>query len=271
MGTHGCYVYGITRRIDALPLAEKGIDPACPVYTLPDGNIQAIVSEVSLAEFGEEALEANVQDLQWLAARVRAHESILEAILPHCTLIPMRFCTIFLSESRVREMLAECHDGYINTLTRLDGRKEWGVKVYVDSAIIAQRVGDISDKVKKLEMEMAEKSGGAAYLWKKRLDEAVAVEANRVSIEVAERSHELLSGHAEESVANPLQSRESTGHTEEMILNGAYLVADERLAAFQVKLAGLDDEYVALGFSFRVSGPWPPYNFVANERTRERS
>ena len=268
MDSHGCYVYGITRRVDTLPLAEKGIDPACPVYALPYENVQAIVSEVSLAEFGVEVLEANVQDLQWLAARVRAHESILEAILPHCTLIPMRFCTIFLSESRVREMLAECHDGYINTLTRLDGRKEWGVKVYVDRAIISQRVGDISDKVKKLEMEMAEKSGGAAYLWKKRLDEAVAVEADRVSIEVVERSHELLSGHAEESVANPLQSRESA---EEMILNGAYLVADERLAAFQAELAGLDDEYVALGFGFRESGPWPPYNFVANERTRERS
>lgn len=259
MGAHGYYVYGITRRIDGLPLAEKGIDAACPVYALPDGNIQAIVSEVSLAEFGEEALEANVQDLQWLAERVRAHESILEAILPHCTLIPMRFCTIFLSESRVREMLAERHDDYINTLTRLDGRKEWGVKVYVDSAIIAQRVGDISDKVKNLEMEMAEKSGGAAYLWKKRLDEAVAVETDRVNIEVAQRSHDLFSGYAEESVTNPLQGREGA---EEMILNGAYLVADERLGAFEAELSGLEDEYVALGFSFRASGPWPPYNFV---------
>ena len=264
MDTHACYVYGITRQIDGLPLAEKGIDSTYPVYALPYENVQAIVSEVSLSEFGVEMLEANIQDLQWLAERVRAHESILEAILPHCTLIPMRFCTIFLNESRVCEMLAERRDDYLNTLTRLDGRKEWGVKVYVDSAIIAQRVGDISDKVKKLEMEMAEKSGGAAYLWKKRLDEAVAVETDRVSIDVAQRSHDLLSSHAEESLNNPLQGRESTGRPEEMILNGAYLIADERLGAFQAELAGLEDEYVALGFSFRVSGPGPPYNFVAN-------
>jgi hypothetical protein len=58
MDTHGCCVYGITRRIDALPLAEKGINPACPVYALPYENVQAIASEVSLAEFGVEVLEA---------------------------------------------------------------------------------------------------------------------------------------------------------------------------------------------------------------------
>ena len=264
MDTHGYYVYGITRRIDGLPLAEKGIDPTCPVYLLPYENIQAIVSKVSLAEFGEDVLEANVQDIEWLAEKVRSHESILDAILPHCTLIPMRFCTIFQTENRVREMLGEHHDGFVNTLTRLEGKKEWGLKVFGDGAILAQRIGEVSDRVKRLEMEMAEKSGGAAYLWKKRLDEATAAEIDRVNIECAQRGHDRLSSHAEESVTNPLQGKEITSRKEEMILNGAYLVADKRLGAFQAELSGMEDEYGALGFSFEVSGPWPPYNFVAS-------
>ena len=262
---HGYYVYGIMGRINSLPIAqlpEKGIDPTYPVYALPDRAIQAIVSKVSLAEFGQEVLEANLQDLQWLTAKVYAHESIIEAILTHGTLIPMRFCTIFRSESRVREMLGEHYDDFVNTLTRLNGKKEWGLKIFSDGEIIAQRIGEVSDRVKKLEMEMAEKSGGTVYLWKKRLAEAIAAETDRVNIECAQRSHDCLSSHAEESVINPLQGKETTSRKEEMILNGAYLVADERLGAFQAELADLEDEYVALGFSFQVSGPWPPYNFV---------
>ena len=264
---HGFYVYGIMRRIDDLSVArlpEKGIAPTYPVYVLPHRAIQAIVSKVSLVEFDQEALETNLQDTQWLAAKVYAHESIIEAVFAHCTLIPMRFCTIFRSESRVREMLGEHHDDFVNTLTRLEGKKEWGLKVFGDGAILAQRIGEVSDRVKRLEMEMAEKSGGAAYLWKKRLEEAIAGEIDRVGIECAQHGHDRLSSRAEESVTNPLQGKEITSRMEEMILNGAYLVADERLGAFQAELAGLEDEYGALGFSFQVSGPWPPYNFVAS-------
>ena len=265
--SHGYYVCGIMGKTNGLSLAqlpEKGIDPTYPVYVLPDRTIQAIVSKVSLAEFGQEVLEANMQDLQWLTAKVYAHESIIEAILTHYTLIPMRFCTIFRSESRVREMLSEYYDDFANTLTRLKGKKEWGLKIFGDGAILAQRIGEVSDRVKRLEMEMAEKSGGAAYLWKKRLDEAIAAEIDRVNIECAQRGHDRLSSHAEESVINLLQGKEITSRKEEMILNGAYLVADERLGAFQAELAGLEDEYGALGFSFQLSGPWPPYNFVAS-------
>ena len=48
-----------------------------------------------------------------------------------------------------------------------------------------------------------------------------------------------------------------------MILNGAYLVAGERVAAFQSELASLEKEYTDLGFRYEMTGPWPPYNFVA--------
>lgn len=270
---YGYYVYGIMGRINSLPtekLPGKGIDPDCPVYALPNLAVQAIVSKVSMKEFGQKALEANLHDMQWLADKVHAHESILEAILPHCTLIPMRLCTIFRSESRVREMLAEYHDDFINTLAHLEGRKEWGVKVYVDASIIAQKIGKISDRVKRLEMEIAEKSGGAAYLWKRKLDDAIAVEIDSTTIEYVQRSHDRLSSHAEDSVTNPLRDKASTGRTDEMILNGAYLVADEHLEAFRTELADLGAEYGFLGFSFHLSGPWPPYNFVAGAFSEDR-
>jgi hypothetical protein len=48
----------------------------------------------------------------------------------------------------------------------------------------------------------------------------------------------------------------------EMLLNGAYLVAEKELAVFRAELQMLEEAYGGLGFSYAMIGPWPPYNFV---------
>jgi len=263
---HAYYVYGIvsgdgSRPIEGLP--QVGIDPAYPVYALPYQAIQAIVSRVSLPEFGQAQLEANLNDIEWLKARVYAHQNVLDAVLASHTLVPVRFCTIYRSESGVREMLAQHYDDFVAALARLKGRQEWGVKVYCDRETLIQKIEAVSDRVKELRTEIARKPEGMAYFLKKRVEEAIAEEVERVSDEYAQRSHDRLTSRAEEAVVLPLQGREITGREEEMILNGAYLVASERLAAFQSELASLEKEYTDLGFRYEMTGPWPPYNFVA--------
>ena len=256
-----CYVYGVIKGGVCNP-ALSGIDPAYPVCALPYGNIQAVVSEVALDEFGQDALESNLRDIAWLESKVRAHEDILETIMADHTLIPMRFCTIFRGENRVLEMLLEHYESFTNTFGRLEGRKEWGIKVYADAATLSERVGEVSDRVRKLETEMASKSPGAAYIWKKRLDEAIAEEIERVGDECVQRSHDRLSFRSDEQTTCPLQGREITGLNEEMVLNGAYLVVEEQLNTFEAEFNALREEYGRLGFSFQLHGPWPPYNFV---------
>ena len=221
------------------------------------------MSRVSLQEFGQEELEANLEDIQWVESKVLAHQGVLETVLVSRTLVPMRFCTIYRSESRVQEMLAQHYDDFVDALEHLEGEQEWGVKVYCDGETLAQRVGKISDRIKELQAEMEQKSSGAAYFLKKKMDETIAEEVERVSDEYAQRSHDRLSSHAEEAVINPLQSRKLTGRQEAMVLNGAYLVAEEQLAGFRAELESLEGEYSDLGFSYEMTGPWPPYNFVA--------
>ncbi|MBU0703235.1 MAG: GvpL/GvpF family gas vesicle protein [Chloroflexi bacterium] len=265
-GGDGYYVYGIVGGDSSQPvegLPEEGIDPAYPIYALPYQAIQAIVSKVSLREFGQKALEANLNDMEWLETKVYAHQSVLETTLASHTLIPLRFCTIYKSESRVQEILARHYDDFVDALARLEGKQEWGVKVYCDGETLAQRVGESSDRVRELKAEIDEKSSGAAYFLKKKLEETVAEEVERVGDEYAQRSHDRLSSHAEETVVNPLQSKEITGRKEAMILNGAYLVAEERLTAFRAELESLEEECGDLGFSYEMTGPWPPYNFVS--------
>jgi hypothetical protein len=271
---YGHYVYGIvwgdgSEPVEGLP--EEGIDSAYPVYALPYQTIQAVVSEVSLQEFGQETLEANLNDIKWVEAKVLAHQRVLEAVLVSHTLIPMRFCTIYRSESGVQEMSAQHYDDFLETLARLEGKQEWGVKVYCDGETLAQRVGETSDKVKEFKAEMEQKSSGAAYFLKKKMDEAIAEEMERVSDEYAQHSHDRLSSHVEEAVINPLQSKELTGRKEAMVLNGAYLVAEEQLATFRAELENLSEEYGDFGFIYEMTGPWPPYNFVSTCTEPSRS
>jgi len=262
----GYYIYGIMKNdgsqtIGRLP--EKGIDPIYPVYALSHRAIQAVVSKVSLQEFGQQELEANFNNIHWVDAKARFHLSVLETLLADGTVIPMRFCTIYRSERRMQELMEQYYDKLLDTLARLDGKQEWGVKIYCDSEALAQRIGEISDRVKELRTAIAQKSEGAAYFSKKKLEEVIAAEIERISDEYAQLSHNRLSSHAAEAVINSLQDKKITGRKEEMILNVAYLVTDEQLAAFRAELESLEKEYGDLALSYEITGPWPPYNFVA--------
>jgi hypothetical protein len=75
-------------------------------------------------------------------------------------------------------------------------------------------------------------------------------------------SHDRLARQAEDAALNGLHASELTGREEQMILNGAYLVAEECLPAFHGELESLAEEYGGLGFSYELTGRWPAYNFV---------
>ena len=271
-GGCGVYLYGIALgdgREPSTGLPEGGMDPAYPVYALPprardpqSAAIHAIVSRVSLQEFGQEALEANMKDEKWLEAKVYAHQGVLVAASASRPLIPMRFCTIFQGEGRVQEMLYQHCENFAGTLARLRGKQEWGIKAYCDGVALGRKVGEGSEGAGEIRAEMDQTSRGAAYFLRKKLEETLAEEVGRISQEYAQRSHDRLSGHAERTAIGVLQDRELTGRQEVMVLNGAYLVAEGQLGVFRAELKRLEEEYGESGFSYEMTGPWPPYNFV---------
>lgn len=265
-GEEGCYVYGVAGengRDALLNLDVRGIDPQHPIYPLACRDLLAVVSTVSMREFGLTTLQSNLKDIRWLADKARAHEAVLEAASNVCTLVPMRFCTIYPNEDRVREILDEHHDVFSQALARLDGKREWGVKCFCDRVILAEKARETSEKYRQMQSDAAQKSSGAAYFLKKKLDETAAAEAERLSDECAQQSHTRLSDCASESVVNPLRDRDLTGRKDEMILNGAYLVSEDSLSAFKDELTALSAKYGELGLSCELTGPWPAYNFAA--------
>ena len=252
----GWYVYGVVpaaQTSDSAFADARGVHASGAVVLVADGELAAIASEVPFAEFGEAAIEENLRDEAWLEEKVRAHEAVLEAALPRTPLVPFRFGTIYRSDEQVRLMLRE-HAYLADTLERLRGRVELGVKVFADPEAFERSHGG------QAEGEPAE--GGRAYLLRKQRDRQLAEARASFTAACAQESHERFLAAADDGRANPLQRPEATGRTGEMILNGAYLVGAEHEAAFRDALAALESSYEPDGVRYELTGPWPPYNFV---------
>lgn len=126
------YVYAVCRPFDAALQSQLAGVADDPPRLLAHGDLVAVVSHVPEADFGEEALRARLEDLDWLTATARAHQQVVDALTAVTTPLPLRLATVFRDDSGVRVMLEEREAAFRRTLDRLDGRVEWGVKVYVE-------------------------------------------------------------------------------------------------------------------------------------------
>ena len=260
-GAVACYVYGITRAGNGPPPDVEGVDPRVPLHFVSQGGVRALASAIALDEFGSEAMAEQVKDLAWVEQKVRAHDAVVKEMLARGPVAPCRFCTVLRDEQDVRAVLARHEASLLATLDALEGKKEWGVKVFAPPAEAAPPAP-----------QSAAASGKDYFLQKKR-DEQARAEAARAARDAGEACHRELSAVASAATKLPAGSRgidERRGaRPPESVLNAAYLVADAHLDAFHSLVAALAAQYAAVGVTVEVTGPWPPYNFVSLDLSLE--
>jgi hypothetical protein len=212
-----------------------------------DQSLAAIVGEVPLNEFGQEALPERLNDRAWLEEKARAHERVIERLGETSTVVPLRFGSIYRDLSAIEELVDARRLELLRVLDRVRGRVEIGVQAWLDGRRTAEA-----------EMQPA---GGRAYLERRRDERARAEEAAIRLQEVLADAHDRLLARAVDGVVNRPQPRELTAREQEMIFNGAYLVpsGDESIALQAVEL---NEQHRGLGLTFELTGPWPPHNFV---------
>lgn len=254
----GSYVYGVAAVGTELPAELGGVDPARPVHLVESHGLTAIVSAVSLTEFGEETLREKLNDVGWLEETARAHENVLEATLEETAVVPLRLCTVFTDDGQVREMLARERGVLLDALDRLAGKAEWGVKAF---AAVAALEREVDARGGGAEEDRAV-SAGTAYMNRKRREAHSREQVEEVADEWARLIHDRLSEVAAEALLNPLQRPEVSGHDGEMLLNGVYLLAAEKVSDFRDLLVELRDDLDRKGVEIVLTGPWPAYNFV---------
>ena len=263
------YLYGVmaaTGEIDA-NLPRSGMDPAHPVSTLRHRSMQVLVSKVPAKIYGPDALPSRMKDSRWVEKKVRAHAQIIKALGASRTIVPFRFGTVRVQEDDVYEIIEARYEKLLNTLGRLEGKQEWSLRMYRDrdqlldhlrasEQIVEDSLDDIS---RGMALFVKDEMGNVHHLAEKELVQLICENCFH-------RTHEMLLNYAEQAV-----QKEQPGHHvphRKMISNVAYLLTAEKVDAFKAIVEGFAGEYRSLGFSFELTGPWPPFHFVGDNDER---
>jgi hypothetical protein len=255
-----CYVYCVVpagRRPALEGLAP--VDPAFGFDVLTHGDLSAVMSKVRLDEFGADALRRNLEDLEWLERTALAHDAVLRRALACEAVVPLRICTIFSDEERVRDMLVREREYFVGDLERLRGHAEWSVKVLADRRTLNAGAGE---RRSALAAAAEGESRGHEFFARWKEDRLLREEA-RAAVEAAAReTHACLQREAAASVLLRPQHPDVSRRAGEMVMNGAYLVERSREGAFQAVTRELAERHRARRLELEVSGPWAPYSFV---------
>jgi hypothetical protein len=261
------YVYGIVDPEEvAADQLSAVVSARCPLELVQAGTVAAITSPVGLDEFGEEELRERVEDLEWLEVTARGHEGVLEQVQQWATVVPMRLCTVYRTRESLCETLLRQEQFLREALTRLAGKAEWGVKIYVDSArddgaAVEDQPSD-GDLAEDDAEGPASDKPGADYM-RARRRHAEQVEETALAVqEMCAEAHARLSAVAVDAELSRPQPPELSQHPGEMVLNGVYLVPDEEREGFAETVLQLQREHADDGTEFELTGPWPPYNFI---------
>lgn len=255
MTADGKWVYAIAERVAITPLAQiKGVGGR-GVRTVAAAGLTAVAEDVGVAEFGEEALRRNLEDLDWLEATARAHHRVIDAVAEQGPLVPMRLATVYSDDAHIAAMLNERGTDFRSALRRISGRYEWGVKAY------AERQPEASDdSAVTAGVSVPGAGAGAAYLRRRRDQLAAQKDTRRETLAGAEMIHAELSRYAAETRLHPPQAPQLTGSKAPMVLNAAYLLDSARGEEFAAAVTALAGQHP--GLRLELTGPWPPYSFA---------
>lgn len=265
MEPHGVWIYAVTGRVNAASLDQLEGVGGGPVRAIAAGDLTAVVGDVGLAEFGEQALRRNLEDLDWLGATARAHHRVIDALAQLGPLVPIRLATVYSSDGGVAAMLAERDTDFRAALARIRGRTEWGVKAYAAAGRAEPQNASSGAEAPA----SREPGAGTAYLQRRRGQLTAQKNARRRMLADAETIHAELSEHAVGARLHPPQAPQLTGSKALMILNAAYLLDDERGEDFASAVAALAERYPSM--ELELTGPWPPYSFAADAEREDVS
>ncbi|MEI7828687.1 MAG: GvpL/GvpF family gas vesicle protein [Prolixibacteraceae bacterium] len=235
---------------------DKGLE------SIQFGDFYVIVKHVSEQDFSEENFQNHLSDLNWLETNAREHVEVINLIMPHHSVIPFKFGTIFQAETGVEKFISDYADSLKENFLFVGNKEEWSVKIYCDRKLLCHQIDEVSQEAAALEKLIMESSPGKAYLLKRKKMDLIENELDRICKLYGQEYFDELKALSESTNLNNLLPKEYTGRDDTMILNGTFLVSKSMVASFgnAVKILTKKDEN--FGFLLEISGPWPPFSFV---------
>lgn len=256
------YVYAITR--DPVTPHGEAIDGSDRFGSVTAGALSAVFTPVDAAEFSQEVIDQRAPDLEWLGAIGYRHQAVMAQLMKLSDIVPLRAFTLFSGEATLREYLEANAEPLGKTLGRIGGKEEWTLQIEFEPAKWSEAMHARIASLRGLQEEIAAASPGKAFLLRKKLED----EKKRASREaeqhlVAEIETEIFTRLRAQIVSESRERRDGAFPQINVLLN-----RDEEALVMELRDA-LAARYEPEGVTLAVTGPWPPYTFVAEpEATR---
>jgi len=202
------------------------------VWNLPYRGIGVVVS----------LLAGPVQDI--VAGAVQ-HEAVVEQLMWTHTVLPMRFPTVFVSQEAILGMMSQRYDGFRENLGRLCHQVEFGIRVLWPVA---------NCPAAQFRVQVPHESSGKQYMRERYRQ----YQCRQVLSEQADQFGRKLDAVLSEFVTAKRLRKTGAGA---FAFDGVYLVDWDKGAAFRRAFA--EARSCEPDFEYLLSGPWPPYSFVA--------
>lgn len=247
------YLYCVTRGRPLPLLPVVGVAAAGPPFAISGPNMAAIVSEVSDGEFDGLDAERRMADLAWMSQCGKSHESVIEAVMrQHCPVVPAAVASLLRDEAEAKQYLAENFEKLDALLDYFENREEWVVRVLYErppstdlNLLPGLRLVTPPGQTRPLAIPQ--------HLHNNEREQQVISAAHEICHRLRLRS----SGFAMRQLAYQAPD----GDPVLVVGNWAFLVRRPGEDEFKAALRSAAEDYHALGFEIRVSGPWPPFSF----------
>lgn len=237
----GKYLYAIMTGSGERIFDFAGIEGAS-VYSISDGRIGAIVSDVSNKKVRPER------------RHIGAHQQVLKRLMEESTVLPVSFGIIADGYKAIRKILSRYQEVLLIQLEHVNGKVEMGLRVTCDVLNIFEYFVNTHR-----ELRVARDRLLGSY---REPTQENKIEIGRMFDRILNEDREAYTEKVEKILSRYcFEIKRSRCRNEREIMNLACLVSREGQREFEhgvVETARLFDN----NFAFDYNGPWAPHNFV---------
>ena len=244
-----CVIHEDSHHPDILQAGLKGTS----LQLVAEKDLAAVFSEIDQPD----ALVTTDAATQYHHVIARLHQGR--------TVVPFRFATLFDRISEVRQLLQSHQDRFSRMLTALDGCVEMGLRIMLSEKCLEDERSRQADELSTWETGLPEALPGTAYLLSRKQhyskDLLLQNITRRTVQEYAGYFKDLCKGITYEQAVECLHEGERS-----VMVSVYFLVPRDKEQGFRDAFHALDEQKQ---IGARLTGPWPPYNFVVTNLAEE--
>jgi hypothetical protein len=253
------YLYGFVPPDTVLPPNGLIGTGESVVELLNATDFQAVIARVPGEEYEAGAIEAQLQDLAWVASQGVAHERVVAWFVDHAQIVPVPLFTLYSSVDALTAAMNERTAAVRAQLQRFRGLREWDLKVSYRADMAEAHAAELSAQIAQLDDEIANASTGRRFLLEKKRTDMVRAEVANAAFDAANALLEDVRPLCSELVVAPLPR----GAAElPVVANAALLVHTGQELVVRDRVRERAEHLRPIGIEVTYSGPWAPYRFV---------